>query len=107
MRRSLNPFFLAGLGAGLAAAGIATARALRSSPPPDGAVVVVTGGSRGLGFAIASRFAHRRVKLVLASRDRLELHTAQQALISKHPHLHPDDFYLVRADLTDPTECQR
>jgi NAD(P)-dependent dehydrogenase (short-subunit alcohol dehydrogenase family) len=107
MPRSLNPIFLAGLGAGLAAAGIATARALRSSPPPDGAVVVVTGGSRGLGFAIASRFAERPVRLVLAARNRAELHAAQNSLIAKHPHLHPDDFYLVCADLTDPTECQR
>jgi NAD(P)-dependent dehydrogenase (short-subunit alcohol dehydrogenase family) len=107
MPRSLNPFFLAGLGAGVAAAGIVTARALLSSPPPDGAVVIVTGGSRGLGFQIASRFAQRPVRLVLAARDRAELHAAQNSLITKHPHLHPDDFYLVCADLTDPTECQR
>ncbi len=107
MRRNLNPILLAGIGAGVAAAGVAAARALRSSPPPEGAVVVVTGGSRGLGFAIASRFAQRRVRLVLASRDRLELLTAQQALIDEHPHLRPEDFYLVCADLTDPTECQR
>ncbi len=107
MRRSLNPIFLAGLGAGVAAAGIATARALRSSPPPDDAVVVVTGGSRGLGFAIASRFAHRRVRLVLAARDRAELHAAQNSLLAKHPHLHPDDFYLVTADLTKREDCER
>ena len=107
MARSLNPLFLAGLGAGFAAAAIATARALRSTPPPDGAVVLVTGGSRGLGYAIASRFAHRPVRLVLAARDRLELATAQQMLLEEHPHLNPSDFYLVDANLAEPSECKR
>lgn len=107
MARSLNPFFLAGLGAGVAAAAIATARALSAAPPPDGAVVLVTGGSRGLGYAIASRFARRPVRLVLAARDRLELATAQDSLLEEHPHLRPEDFYLVAADLTDPAECRR
>jgi len=107
MARSLNPIFLAGLGAGAAAAAIATTRALRSAPPPDGAVVLVTGGSRGLGYAIASRFARRPVRLVLAARDRLQLATAQEALIARYPHLHPQDFYLVDADLSNPNECHR
>jgi NAD(P)-dependent dehydrogenase (short-subunit alcohol dehydrogenase family) len=107
MSRTLNPIFLAGVGAGLAAAGIATARALSSAPPPDGAVVLVTGGSRGLGFAIASRFARRPVRLVLAARDPLELVSAQDALLSRHPHIRPEDFYLVTADLTRVSECQR
>jgi short-subunit dehydrogenase len=107
MARSLNPIFLAGLGAGAVAAAIATTRALRSAPPPDGAVVLVTGGSRGLGYAIASRFARRPVRLVLAARDRLELAAAQQSLLDEHPHLQPEDFYLVDADLSNPNECHR
>jgi NAD(P)-dependent dehydrogenase (short-subunit alcohol dehydrogenase family) len=107
MVRSLNPIFLAGLGAGFAAAAIAATRALRSSPPPDGAIVLITGGSRGLGYAIASRFARRPVKLVLAARDLLELQAAQDFLLAQHPHLHPDDFYLVAADLTRPEDCRR
>jgi NAD(P)-dependent dehydrogenase (short-subunit alcohol dehydrogenase family) len=107
MDRSLNPFFLAGLGAGAAAAAIAVTRVLRSAPPPDGSVVLVTGGSRGLGYAIASRFARGPVRLVLAARDPLELATAQDSLLSEHPHLRPDDFYLVVADLSNPNECHR
>lgn len=107
MSRSLNPFFLAGLGVGAATAAMATARALRSAPPPDGAVVLITGGSRGLGFAIASRFAHRPVRLVLAARNRNELEDAQQQLLARHPHLHPNDFYLVAADLSHRHECYR
>ena len=107
MARSLNPFFLAGLAAGTAAAALAASRLLRSSPPPDGAVVLITGGSRGLGYAIASRFGRRPVRLVLAARDRLELATAQQALLDEHPNLNPSDFYLVDANLAEPAECKR
>jgi NAD(P)-dependent dehydrogenase (short-subunit alcohol dehydrogenase family) len=107
MARSLNPIFFAGLGVGVAAAAFATARALRSAPPPDGAVVLITGGSRGLGYAIASRFARKPVRLILAARDRLELATAQDALIEEHPHLRPEDFYLFDGDLANPAECHR
>jgi len=107
MARSLNLFFLAGLGAGAAAAAYATARALSSQPVPDGAVVLITGGSRGLGYAIASRFARSPVRLVLAARDHLELATAQEMLLTEHPHLHAQDFYLVAADLSNPAECRR
>ena len=107
MARSFNPLYLAGLGAGLAATAVVAARALRSSPPPDGAVVLVTGGSRGLGYAIASRFARRPIRLVLAARDLAELQSAQDSLLAEHPHLHPDDFYLVAADLTRPADCRR
>src|SRR5207302_7393950 len=82
-------------------------RALLAKPVPEGAVVVVTGGSRGLGYAIASRLARRGVKLVLAARNREELERAQASLLEEHPHLHPEDFYLVAADLTDRGACER
>jgi NAD(P)-dependent dehydrogenase (short-subunit alcohol dehydrogenase family) len=89
------------------AAAVLIARALRARPIPEGAVVVITGGSRGLGPAIASRFAKRPVRLVLASRNRGELEQAQSTLLAKHPHLAPEDFYLVAADLAEPNECRR
>jgi NAD(P)-dependent dehydrogenase (short-subunit alcohol dehydrogenase family) len=82
-------------------------RALHKRPIPDGAVVLITGGSRGLGLAIASRFAEQPVHLVLAARNREELERAQTTLLERHPHLHPDDFYLVAADLTSRAECER
>jgi short-subunit dehydrogenase len=69
--------------------------------------VVVTGGSRGLGYAIASRIARRPVKLVLAARDRQELERAQASLLEEHPHLTPENFYLVAADLSDRGACER
>ena len=78
--------------------------ALANSPSP---VVVVTGGSRGLGLAIATRFARTPVRLVLASRNLAELQQAQATLLAQSPHLHPEDFHLVAADLSKPEECQR
>lgn len=85
----------------------AVVRALGSQPIPDGAVVLITGGSRGLGYALASRFARKRVRLVLAARDRNELEHAQVSLLEEHQHLQPEDFYLFSGDLMDPKECRR
>ncbi len=92
---------------GVTAAAIALPRALLATPPPAGAVVLVTGGSRGLGWAIASRFAQGPVRLVLVSRSMGDLQGAQAALLSAHPHLQPTDVHLVAADLADPAECRR
>ncbi|HLI77423.1 MAG TPA: SDR family NAD(P)-dependent oxidoreductase [Acidobacteriaceae bacterium] len=108
MRRSSNAS-LALLGTAIAAtaAALALTRALLATPPPENAVVLITGGSRGLGFAVASRFAQRPVNLILAARNFDELQQAQQSLLEKHPHLRPENFYLVPADLSKPEECQR
>jgi NAD(P)-dependent dehydrogenase (short-subunit alcohol dehydrogenase family) len=81
--------------------------ALRTTPLCAGAVVLITGGSRGLGLAIAHRFAQKPVRLVLASRKRSELESAQAELLAAHPHLSPEDFYLVEADLAERQECER
>jgi len=75
-------------------------------------VVLVTGGSRGLGLAIASRFAagsasQRPARLVLASRNLAELQQTQETLLSQFAHLSPEDFHLVAADLSKPEEAQR
>ena len=96
-------------------AAVAVVRAVRSRKlaPAHGPrpVIVVTGGSRGLGLAIASRFAagsrDQPPRLVLASRNLSELQQAQATLLDRHPHLSPEDFYLVAADLSKPEEAQR
>ena len=108
MRRSrFSPLAVAAASVGATVGLFAVTRALLATPPPEGAVVLVTGGSRGLGFAIASRFAERPVNLVLASRNFEELQDAQRSLLEKHPHLRPENFYLVAADLAQASECQR
>ncbi len=92
---------------GATAAAFALTRALTATPPPEGAVILITGGSRGLGFAIANRFAQRPVNLVLAARSFAELQKAQQSLLDQHAHLRPENFYLVAADISKPEDCQR
>jgi short-subunit dehydrogenase len=110
--RSPQLLYLAAGAVGAAAATLAVVRKRTANPLPEAAVVVVTGGSRGLGLAIASRFARgtgrrQRVRLVLASRNLTELQQAQATLLARHPHLQPEDFHLVAADLAKPDECQR
>lgn len=116
MKRSTRAALWTAAGAGTAAvlggaavlAGFGmAARTLLARSLGEGAVVVITGGSRGLGFAIASHFARRPVKLVLAARDLEELQRAQAKLLEQHPHLKPEDFYLVSADLSDRSACER
>ena len=78
--RTLKPVLLTTAAVGITGAAVAAVgttllaaaaiRALRGKPLAPGAVVLITGGSRGLGLAIASRFAQKPVKLVLASRTR-------------------------------------
>lgn len=112
MTRFANPFFLAGFATGAAETAfdvadkaLSTVRTLRPTRIPEGAVVLVTGGSRGLGLAIANRFAHNHIRLVLAARDFSELQSAQQQVLAQQPHMRPEDFHLVAADLTDPAAC--
>ena len=72
-------------GAGLACAGAGMYIALsrrRSSRHFAGKVVVITGGSRGLGLALAEEFGRRGALLVLAARDREELDRAAEQLVN-------------------------
>jgi NAD(P)-dependent dehydrogenase (short-subunit alcohol dehydrogenase family) len=126
MRKLLKPAILTAAGVGGAVVGTAIVgtaaaigatalilRALRPQPVPDGAVVVITGGSRGLGFAIAASFARHsahnkgKVRLVLCARNRADLEQAQASLLAMHTNLTPENFYLVAADLAHPAECAR
>jgi short-subunit dehydrogenase len=87
-------------------------RLFREIHVAPGAVIVVTGGSRGLGLAVASRFAAgsgkgQPVRLVLCSRKLAELEQAKATLLARHRHLTASDILLVAADLAVPAECQR
>ena len=77
-------FGVAGVTAGLGAAilGREVWKRARAVPGFEGEVVVITGGSRGLGFAIAQQFAMRGAKLVICGRDEENLHEAEQRLLA-------------------------
>ncbi len=95
---------------GIAAVGaIAAARALRPAPPKRhrGRVVLITGGSRGLGLALAHRYGRSGAKLVLVSRNSDELTHARNTLVAHKAVQHPDDILPLPADLTDPEQAAK
>ena len=73
---------LALLTLGGSAALLAATRRARSASPYDfrGRVVVITGGSRGLGFLLAQRFAVEGAQLALLARDEPTLTSAAERL---------------------------
>ncbi len=101
MSRSSNLSIAAGL-----AATAAAVYALSRSKPRDfnGEVILIGGGSRGLGLAMAERFARAGAKLVLAARNPAELDGARQLLVERRAVSTPDDVLLVPTDLTNPVE---
>ncbi len=79
----------AGVGVAGAAAGIGAVvlgrelwKRARTVPSFADQVVVITGGSRGLGFAMAEEFAARGARLVICARDGEVLHEAESRLIA-------------------------
>jgi NAD(P)-dependent dehydrogenase (short-subunit alcohol dehydrogenase family) len=77
-------FFL-GIAAGAAAAFVGS-RLARSRHSIDfgGRIVVITGGSRGLGLVMARQLAARGARLVLLARDEHELDRAKRMLEEEH-----------------------
>jgi gluconate 5-dehydrogenase len=67
----------------------------------DGKRALVTGGSRGLGLAMATALAEAGADLVLVGREMKELEAATTALKT---HGHKID--LIAADIASPTEAQ-
>jgi NAD(P)-dependent dehydrogenase (short-subunit alcohol dehydrogenase family) len=61
----------------------------------DGKVVLVTGGSKGIGLACARMFAHEGARVAIASRSRDNLDTARQQLAKEGIHV-----FTVQADFS-------
>src|SRR5688572_21368823 len=73
--------------AALALTGYATARMLARKARRisfTDKVVVITGGSRGLGLVLARQFAAEGARIVIAGRDQDELERARQELMLRH-----------------------
>ncbi len=88
--------FIVGLAAG-AAAVLAGARIVRRRHAIDfaGRIVVITGGSRGLGLVLARKLAARGARLVLLARDDRELDRARRLLEEEHRA----DVLAIRCDI--------
>src|ERR1700722_18072872 len=85
---------------------VAAAYALKSRPRKrPGQVVLITGGSRGLGLALAERYGRSGAKLILAARDVEELIGARQTLLDRKAIQSPYDVLVIPADLTDASQA--
>jgi short-subunit dehydrogenase len=73
-------------GVGFLAAGVLSAHQKRNAFSFAGKVVLVTGGSRGLGLRIASRCAEEGAQVVLVARNAAELATAQRMIEARGGH---------------------
>ncbi|WP_084080520.1 SDR family NAD(P)-dependent oxidoreductase [Edaphobacter aggregans] len=94
---------LAGLSAAAAAYALASRTTRRDT---DERVVLITGGSRGLGLALAERFGRAGCRLILTARDVDELMRARYTLLDRHAVRSPESVLLIPADLTDPDQAQ-
>lgn len=72
-----------------------------------GKVVVITGGSRGLGLAIAEEFGRRGAKLVLAARNETQLSNARAQLLERGAIRSADDALISTVDLRKPEDAER
>jgi NAD(P)-dependent dehydrogenase (short-subunit alcohol dehydrogenase family) len=80
-----NGKVFAGLAAGAAVIGVAARMArARRAIEFDGRVVVITGGSRGLGLVMARQLAADGARLVLLARDERELDRARVLIQEEH-----------------------
>jgi len=88
----------AGIGAGLAAAKLTGGnnRVLR------GKVVLITGGSRGLGLSLARAFVRERCSIAICARDRAELEAAQNDLEGRGA-----EVLAIECDVSDRMQVDR
>lgn len=95
-------------GAVIAAAAVSSiSRLSRLRSTMKGRIVIITGGSRGLGLALANRFGRSGARLVLCARDYKELVGARTALLAQNAVASEDDVFLVQADLTQTADANR
>jgi 3-oxoacyl-[acyl-carrier protein] reductase len=70
----------------------------------DGRVAVVTGGSRGIGAAVARALVAGGSRVVITGRDQAQLESAGDRLRSV-PGSSPEAVHLVRADVRSPEQA--
>ena len=92
--------FAAATAVGLLAYALAKPKRVRR-----GQVALITGGSSGLGLALAHRFAAAGLKLALAARSRDNLQSARDEILAGNPAMHEDDILLVVCDVSDKEQA--
>jgi NAD(P)-dependent dehydrogenase (short-subunit alcohol dehydrogenase family) len=92
---------LASVALAAGAVGLAIASRYRSQYDFENKVVVITGGSRGLGLVLARELASRGASLGLMARDAIELARARRTIGSESL------VQLLPADVTDPAQVEQ
>ncbi len=87
--------------AGVGAAGLGLWWWARQGPHFDDASVLITGGSRGLGLALARRFAGEGARLTLLARDGDDLQRARRELEANGA-----DVLIYECDVSDPEQVK-
>src|SRR5438270_10021306 len=84
--------------------GVAGNRFLQRLKATDltGKVALITGGSRGLGLALAEEFTHQGARLVLCARYESELERARQKIVAMGA-----EVLTIPCDITDREQVQR
>jgi NAD(P)-dependent dehydrogenase (short-subunit alcohol dehydrogenase family) len=102
--RTIVPLVGIGLAAGSGL--IFAALHKRRGKPLDGKVVFITGGSRGLGLALADEFLRAGCRVAIAARNAAELEKAEQKLRKHLPWTHKRSVFSVECDVTKPETLQ-
>ena len=89
---------IAGVGAGLAVWEVL--RRIKE-PSVEGQVVLITGGSRGLGLAMARQFARERCRIAICARDQEELDRARKDLARRA------EVLAIQCDVSDRAQVER
>jgi NAD(P)-dependent dehydrogenase (short-subunit alcohol dehydrogenase family) len=105
MKKSRALLHTAQIFTGVVAAAAAYALKSDTAKRRPGQVVLITGGSRGLGLALAERYGRSGARLILAARDLEELITARHTLLDRGAVQSPDKVLLIPTDLTDATQA--
>ncbi len=93
---------IAAVGVGLVAARLAARRRARQAYDLAGRVVLITGGSRGFGLALARAFGAEGARVVLLARSVAELDRAQRDLAARGIAAH-----MAVCDVTDEVDVRQ
>ncbi|KAL6239921.1 3-ketodihydrosphingosine reductase tsc10 [Aspergillus navahoensis] len=73
----------------------------------EGRTVVITGGSEGMGKAVACQLAQKGANVVIVARTLQKLEEAIEAIKGSATNASKQRFHHISADLTKPEECER
>lgn len=106
MKHNKKWWLLGAVAGGLGYAAMTTGRRRRMVREMAGKVVLITGGSRGFGLALAREFGRLGAKLILTARDTEELAKARAALVESDIGIGAEDVRTLACDLTDAEQTR-